>query len=225
MSWSKEFFDSSIGRKVVMSLTGLFLCTFMVAHFTGNMLLYLNDGGLTYNAFSHFMAHNPVIRIIEIVLFLSIIIHIIYAVILTRQNKMARGVGYSVYNGAAASSWFSRGMTFFGIILLIFLTLHIANFFVTARFGELGIDANGNEDLYAFVLKEFSIGWYAGFYFLAMIALCFHLVHGVQSAFRTLGLKHKKYLPVVKFLGLAFAIIFSLGFASMPVYFYLTSIM
>lgn len=225
MSWTKEFFKSSVGKKVIMSLTGLFLCLFMISHLAGNMLLYMNDGGLTYNAFSHFMAHNPVIRIIEVILFFSIIFHVVYAIILTRKNRQARGTRYAVFDGSASSSWFSRSMTFFGLVILIFLVLHIANFFIKARFGTLALDANGHDDLYTYVVESFATGWYAAFYFIAMVMLCFHLVHGVQSAFRTLGMRHKKYLPVVKFLGLAFAVLFPMAFASMPAYFYLTSIL
>lgn len=226
MGWTKEFFASNIGRKVVMSLTGLFLSIFLIAHLSGNLLLFV--GQKAFNEYSHFMATNPFIRIVEIILFISIIFHVIYAIVLTINNRKSRAVKYAVSNPPQESSWFSRNMGIFGTIIFIFLMLHLGNFFVAARFESLPkieLD-NGQEvkDLYTVVVTSFEQWWYTAIYVISMVVLGFHLVHGVHSAFRSLGLRHYKYISLVKNIAVAFAIIFPAGFASIPIYFFIDSL-
>lgn len=225
MGWSKEYFTASIGKKLIMSLSGLFLCFFLISHLSGNLLLFAGDDGLLFNAYSAFMSTNPLIRIVEIILFAAIFGHIIYAAIITIKNKKARKTGYEVSNAGDNSPWYSRWMGFLGMIILIFLVLHIANFFVAARFGDLPSDTNGNHDLFTVVKESFELWWYSLIYVLAMVALAFHLLHGVHSGFRSLGLGHRKYVPIIKGVAVFFALIFPIGFASMPIYFYLNSVL
>ncbi|PSR05465.1 MAG: succinate dehydrogenase [Bacteroidetes bacterium SW_11_45_7] len=226
MGWTREFFASNIGRKVVMSLTGLFLSIFLIAHLSGNLLLFV--GQQAFNEYSHFMATNPFIRIVEIILFISIIFHVIYAIVLTINNRKARAVKYAVSNSSENSSWFSRNMGIFGTIIFIFLVLHLGNFFVAARFENLPKIALDNgqkvKDLYTVVVTSFEQWWYTAIYVIAMVVLGFHLVHGVHSAFRSLGLRHYKYIPLVKNIAIAFAILFPAGFASIPIYFFIDSL-
>lgn len=214
----KGFLKSSIGKKVVMGLTGLFLISFLVVHCFINSLIFFNDGGLTFNIGADFMAHNWLIRAGEIVLFAGLIIHIIQALVLTLENRKARPVGYAKIDGAANSSWYSRSMGLLGTLLLIFLIIHLVHFWVKSRFTGLpGEDANGNENLYAVMQETFKMPWVVIVYCLSMISLAYHLLHGFQSAFQTLGLNHKKYTPFIKKLGVAFSIIIPFIFALMPI--------
>lgn len=218
---SKGFLKSSIGKKVVMGLTGLFLISFLVVHCFLNSFIFFNDGGLMFNTGADFMAHNWVIRFGELVLFAGLILHMIQALILTLENRKARPVGYNVAGGSANSSWYSRSMGLLGTLLLMFLIIHLMHFWVKSRFTGLpGEDANGHENLYAVMQVTFSMLWVVIVYVLAMISLAYHLLHGFQSAFQTLGLNHKKYTPLIKNIGIGFSIIIPFIFALMPILMY-----
>ncbi len=218
---SKGFLKSSIGKKVVMGLTGLFLISFLVVHCFLNSFIFFNDGGLMFNTGADFMAHNWIIRFGELVLFAGLILHMIQALILTLENRKARPVGYNVAGGSANSSWYSRSMGLLGTLLLMFLIIHLMHFWVKSRFTGLpGEDANGHENLYAVMQVTFSMLWVVIVYVLAMISLAYHLLHGFQSAFQTLGLNHKKYTPLIKNIGIGFSIIIPFIFALMPILMY-----
>lgn len=218
---SQGFLKSSIGKKVVMGLTGLFLISFLVVHCFLNSFIFFNDGGLMFNTGANFMAHNWLIRAGEIVLFAGLIIHMVQALILTLENRKARPVGYAKVDGAANSSWYSRSMGLLGTLLLMFLIIHLIHFWVKSRFTGLpGEDANGHENLYAVMQVTFSMLWVVVVYCLAMVSLAYHLLHGFQSAFQTLGLNHKKYTPFIKKLGVAFSLIVPFIFALMPILVY-----
>lgn len=218
MSKKSGFLSSSLGKKVVMGLTGLFLISFLVVHCFLNSFIFFNDGGLMFNTGAHFMATNWLIRAMEVVLMLGILLHIVQALVLTLENKKARPVGYAQINGAANSTWYSRSMGLLGTLLLIFLIIHLAHFWVKSRFTGLpGEDANGHENLYAVMQETFKHAWVVVVYCLAMVSLAYHLMHGFQSAFQTLGLNHKKYTPAIKSLGFWFSIIVPVIFAAMPI--------
>ncbi len=218
MGQKSGFLYSSIGKKVIMGLTGLFLISFLVVHCFINALIFFNDGGLTFNTGADFMAHNWIIRFGELVLFAGLILHIVQALVLTLENKKARPVAYDKIDGAANSKWYSRSMGLLGTLLLIFLIIHLAHFWVKSRFTGLpGEDANGHENLYAVMQETFKIHWVVIVYCLSMISLAYHLLHGFQSAFQTLGLNHKKYTPLIKKTGMIFSIIVPVIFALMPI--------
>ncbi|MBL7930811.1 MAG: succinate dehydrogenase cytochrome b subunit [Bacteroidia bacterium] len=218
MSKKSGFLSSSLGKKVVMGLTGLFLISFLVVHCFLNSFIFFNDGGLMFNTGAHFMATNWLIRAMEVVLMLGLILHIVQALVLTLENKKARPIGYAQVNGAANSTWYSRSMGLLGTLLLIFLIIHLAHFWVKSRFTGLpGEDANGHENLYAVMQETFKHMWVVVVYSLAMISLAYHLMHGFQSAFQTLGLNHKKYTPIIKSVGMWFSIIVPIIFAAMPI--------
>lgn len=205
-----------------MSLTGLFLVTFLVVHCFINSLIFFNDGGLTFNIGAKFMATNWLIRAMELVLFAGLILHMVQALILTMENRKARPIGYAKFDGKANSTWYSRSMGLLGTLILIFLIVHLAHFWVKSRFTGLpGEDANGNENLYAVMQITFAQLWVVILYVLAMISLAYHLLHGFQSSFQSLGLNHKKYTPFIKGFGVCFSIIIPLIFAAMPVLMYL----
>lgn len=218
---SKNFLQSSIGKKLVMGLTGLFLISFLVVHCLLNSFIFFNDGGLIFNEGARFMAKNPVIRIMEYVLFIGLIWHMVQSLILTIDNNKARPVKYEFNNGKANSKWYSRSMGILGSLLLMFLVLHLTNFWVKSRFTGLpGEDANGNENLYAVMQVAFQNPLIVIVYVLGCISLAYHLLHGFPSAFQTLGWNHPKYNPLILKVGTAFAIIVPLIFALMPIAMY-----
>lgn len=222
MSNNNNFLKSSIGKKFVMGITGLFLITFLIVHCFINMLIFFNDGGETFNKGAEFMGTNWLIRTMEIVLFAGLILHIVQALVLTLENKKARPVGYSVVNGAANSKWYSRSMGLLGTLILMFLIIHLKHFWVVSRFTD-HIAHNefeklpGQETLYHEMLEVFENPVVVIIYVLSMISLAYHLLHGFQSAFQTLGLNHKKYTPHIKKCGVVFSIVISVLFAIMPI--------
>ena len=214
---SKEnFLESTIGRKMLMALTGLFLISFLVVHVSINCCIFLNDGGKTFNAASHFMSHNPVIRVLEIGLFAGLLLHMYMSLKLTLKNNKARPVKYHVVDGKANSAWYSRSMGILGSLLLLFLVVHLANFWVPTKKAVF----NGQEhDTFANMKEIFSVDkWYFMLvYLLGVFSLAYHLLHGFQSAFQSLGINHRKYSPLIKQLGVWFSIIVPLLFALMPI--------
>jgi succinate dehydrogenase / fumarate reductase, cytochrome b subunit len=221
MSWLSNALTSSIGRKIIMAVTGLFLCSFLVVHLVGNLQLFKNDGGAAFNIYSHFMGTNPLIRTLEFVLLAGFGFHIYEAIALTGKNRKARGGQAYVEDRIQQNSpWQSRNMGLLGTVILFFLIVHLYNFFYRARFGDLDKDINSNDDLYKLVVTSFHVEWYVALYVLAQVALCYHLIHGFKSAFQSLGLTHRKYTPFVTFLGYGFSVIVCAAFAAMPLYFY-----
>lgn len=222
MNWLVDFLTSSIGRKLVMALTGLFLCLFLVIHLIGNIQLFIQDDGITFNAYAEFMSHNKLIKVASILTMASILLHAIQGILLAVQNRSARGAGYKV-KSAKSSSWASRNMAFLGTILFVFIITHLQNFWYQMKFGSIGTDAEGAKDLYTVVAAAFQQEWLVALYVVAMAALAYHLVHGFQSGFQTLGINHKKYAPLLKFLSVGvFGILIPLAFAAIPVFFYVT---
>jgi succinate dehydrogenase / fumarate reductase cytochrome b subunit len=259
MSEFKQTFNSSLGKKLIMALTGLFLCTFLIVHLGGNLLLFKNDQGFAFNSYANFLTHFPPIEVIAYLLYLSIIVHAVYALVLTIKNRSARPVGYAVAPKSDAS-WSSKNMGLLGSILLLFIVIHMGDFWFTYKYNnvlgfkeyrtnlatnetsvsdykpevaefERSISTENNveivrvKDLHARIQSSFSHLWYVAFYVIAMGAVSFHLLHGFQSAFRTLGWVHKKYTPIVYFFGTwLFAVIIPIGFALMPIIYYIKSL-
>ena len=221
MSTNAGLFSSSLGKKYLMAITGLFLCSFLVIHFLGNIALFTDP--VQFNEYTRFMSSNPIIRVMEIVLVTGFLTHIIDAIILTRANKKAQPVKYAMNKNK--SSWYSRNMGLTGSVILAFLILHLQSFWYEYKFGEvlMTVDSNGDEikDMFTIVKTAFSEWWYSAMYVLAMILLGSHLNHGFQSAFQSVGLRHKKYTPTIKMLGAGFSILITLGFISFPIYFFI----
>ncbi len=254
MSNSKPALSSSLGRKLVMSLTGIFLCTFLVVHLIGNLQLFKDDAGYAFNNYAYFMTHFTPIKVVSYLLYASIIIHAIYAIILSSKNKAARPIGYAQYDGKANSKWNSRNMGILGTIILVFIVTHLQNFWwkyhndqvpyieyrtdlatgataaqeiQAADFNDFQKTVENNveivkaRDLYKQVDFAFDNIGLVILYVIAMAALAFHLIHGFKSAFQTLGVSHKKYVPIIEFLGVwVFGVIIPVLFALMPLYFY-----
>ena len=259
MSEFKQTFNSSLGKKLIMALTGLFLCTFLIVHVGGNLLLFKNDQGFAFNSYANFLTHFPPIEVVAYLLYLAIIVHSIYALVLTVKNRRARPVGYAVQTKSPAS-WSSKNMGLLGSILLLFIVIHMGDFWFTYKYNNIlgfkeyrtnqitgettvtdftpsnadfersystenNVEIVRVKDLHARITSSFSHLWYVVFYVIAMGAVAFHLLHGFQSAFQTLGWVHRKYKPIIYFFGTwLFAVIIPLLFAAMPVVYYIQSL-
>jgi len=211
---------SSIGKKFLMSLTGLFLITFLVVHASINAMIWFNDGGVTFNKYAHFMGSNLIVRTLEIGLFAGLLLHIVDGLMLYKANRDARPVKYAFNNEGANSTWYSRSMALLGTLILLFLILHLANFWVRTRITGIenfGVDAENQENLFAAMLDVFKNPLIVVVYMLGCFSLFWHLLHGFKSAFQSLGLNHLKYNEAIAVLGIAFSIIVPLIFALMPV--------
>ena len=198
---------SSISKKFVMALAGLFLLTFLPIHFVINLLLLKNDP-VPFNKAAHFMATFPVIKIVEIVLIAAILVHISFGVFLQIQNWLARPVGYAV-GQKSETSFFSKFMIWTGASILTFLVLHFFNFF----FIKLGLVHGDPENFYSIAHNLFKIPAYNYIYLTCFLLLGFHLYHAFSSAFQTLGLNHRIWTPVVKVIAWIYAIAIPCGFA------------
>ncbi|MDQ1152526.1 MULTISPECIES: succinate dehydrogenase cytochrome b subunit [Sphingobacterium] len=254
MSKSKPVFSSSIGKKLIMSLTGIFLCLFLVVHLVGNLQLFKDDAGLAFNKYAYFMTHFTPIKVVSYLLYASVIVHVIYAITLSMKNKAARPIGYAKYDGQANSKWNSRNMGILGTVILVFLATHMSNFWwkfhndevpyieyrtdlatgqTTARelqaseFHDYQETVENNvqivkaRDLYKQVDFAFKNVALVALYVIAMAALAFHLIHGFQSAFQTLGFNHRRYIGIVRAIGVwVFGVLIPIGFAIMPLFFF-----
>ena len=217
MNW-KHYFTTSIGKKLQMSLTGLFLILFLVVHCYINAQIFWNDGGEKFEEAAHFMGTNFVIRTIEIGLFAFLLLHIIQGLALWFKNMSRRTVRYAVKAGNATSPWYRRSMGILGSLLLLFLVVHIRNFWGPNRISQTF--GSGELPLYDMMREEFQNPVMVIIYLFGCTALSWHLVHGCYSAFQTLGLTKHRYKRIINGIGVAFAVIVPLLFALMPLAFY-----
>lgn len=226
MSWLTNFFTSSLGRKVIMSLTGIFLITFLVVHLIGNLQLLLHDGGDQFNIYAAFMTTNPLIKTTSYLLYFGILLHAVQGWLIWSKNRAARGSQrYAVHVTRATNTNASaaKNMGWLGTIIAVFLVLHLYQFWLQMKLGTLDpvtIDGETVKNLYIPVAAAFSNIGYVIFYVVCMIVIAFHLYHGFQSAFQTLGLNHRRWSPLIKLVGTIYSILIPLGFAIIPIYFY-----
>jgi succinate dehydrogenase cytochrome b subunit len=224
VKWS-EFFTSSVGKKFVMALTGLFLITFLIIHAGLNACIFAdlpifdsNDNGDMFNRAAYFMGSSWVIRALEFVLFGGFILHIIQGYMLEAKNLSRRGIGYKVNVGNKASKWYSRTMGLLGTLLLLFLIMHISHFWIPSRFTGLAeIEGKPYHNLFQRMVDVFHSPLIVLLYVLGCVSLSYHLLHGFQSAFRTLGVYNSKYVGLINATGTGFAIIVPVIFALMPI--------
>jgi len=227
MSWFTKFFTSSIGQKVIMSLTGLFLIVFLVVHLTGNLQLLVDDQGKSFNIYAEFMTTNPLIKTISYLLYAFILLHAIQGIVIWIKNRRARGndkYAVKVTRTTGTNSFAARNMAWLGIIIFVFLALHLYQFWLQMKLGNLPManyDGEQVKDLFAIVSVAYDNIIFVAIYVLSMVVIAFHLLHGFQSSFQTLGLNHKKYTPVINAIGVAYSILIPLGFAIIPILMYL----
>jgi succinate dehydrogenase / fumarate reductase cytochrome b subunit len=219
MTW-KQVFTSSVGKKLVMGFTGIFLILFLIIHVGLNACIWANDGGKMFNTGAHFMGANVVPRILEIGLFAGLILHIVQGLMLEFSNRSKRGIAYASDYGNRGSKWYSRSMGILGTLILLFLILHMSDFWFPNRAHQNFV--LGEEiDLYAKMKVTFSELWVVIVYVLGCLSLGYHLAHGFQSAFKTMGIHNKRYNQMLTSIGYCFSVIITLAFAMMPVSFYL----
>ena len=221
---------SSLAKKYLMALTGLFLCTFLVGHLAGNLQLFIQgaEGQQAFNEYAEFMTTFPLVKLLSYLTYACVLFHIVDGIVLTTRNRKSRPVGYVKERGSANASWASRNMGLLGTIIAVFLVSHMQTFWYKMHFGEMPMH-DGLKDLHSVVLAFFSpensLGIVAVLgYILAQMALAFHLVHGFQSGFQSLGLRHPKYTPAIEKTGYLFGIGVPLLFAIIPVFLYITQL-
>jgi succinate dehydrogenase / fumarate reductase cytochrome b subunit len=218
MNWFTKFLSSTLGKKLIMALTGLFLISFLIIHLIGNLQLLHDDGGRAFNIYAKFMTSNPLIKTVSYLLYTSILVHALWALFLSLQNRKARGAGYAITN--KSSEWSSRNMGILGTIILIFTVIHMRQFWAEMHWGSVPMatyDGVEVKDLYTIVAFAFDQPVYVILYVVCMVALAFHLWHGFSSAFQTLGLNHLKYNGVINFVGRTLAIVVPAAFAWIPI--------
>ncbi len=215
-----SFLFSSLGKKYLMGLTGMYFVTFLLIHLAGNLTLLL--GAQAFNEYGEAMANNPVIRVASIVGFLLILAHVVDGLLLTISNKRKRPVRYAVSAGNANSTFSSRMMGPLGGLLLIFLIGHLKGLWAVFKFGIDGLPTVRYGDIvmpnrYIVVESLFEQPLAVVFYCVMMLVMALHLKHGFYSMFQSLGLNHPKYTPLIKKAAIGYAILIPLGFASIPV--------
>ncbi len=218
-----NFFTSSIGKKLMMALAGLFLSIFLLVHLGLNSLLVIFDSTDQFNIAAHFMGSNILIKISEVILFGGFLLHIIYGLIVQIYNWLARPISYKVSNNAQ-TSFFSKYMIHTAVIILVFLVIHLTDFYFKAKFfGDVeDVMIHGKEyhNIGALVIAKFQIPGFIIFYIASILFLGFHLLHGFQSAFQTLGLNHKTYSPIVYWIGILYFLIIVAGYSLIPILIY-----
>jgi succinate dehydrogenase / fumarate reductase cytochrome b subunit len=231
------FFTSSIGKKLLISVTGLFLILFLLEHLAVNLLIVFDSSGNLFNQAAHMLETNPIIRIIEPVLLIGFILHIILTMAISIQNQIQLGKNhsgfkrYKVRESSAGSSWISRNMIILGTFVLAFLVVHLINFFWKMRFSgdlllaEVVTDGVVMKNAYALVVATLSHSYTTVvIYVIGAIALGLHLYHGVWSAFQTIGLSNKKWRRILNVIGILFSILVAVGYAFIPLFIMIRSI-
>lgn len=215
-------FTSSIGKKLLMSLAGIFLIVFLLVHMGINLLVVIFEDPMVYNKAAHIMSTNILIKIFEIILFGGFLLHIIYALILQVQNWIARPSRYNKAN-YSNTSFFSKFMIHTAVITLIFLVIHFMDFYIKAKFGhaaEIIVDGVPYHDLASEIVDKFKVLPFVIFYIAAFVFLGFHLFHGFQSAFKTLGMDNRKYTPAIQVLSILYCTLVVAGYSIIPVLIY-----
>jgi succinate dehydrogenase / fumarate reductase cytochrome b subunit len=230
MQEKKGLFKSSVSRKNMMAISGLFISFFLVIHLIGNLILIIPEsffpiefwGNVAnvhdmYNAYSHFLVHFWPVSFIAWILYAFIIIHIVDAIMITYQNNKSRGDKY-VITDRTSSKWYARNMGILGTILAGFIVIHMAQFWL--KYKVLGVE----EDLYNLVVATFKVGWFVLLYVISIIAMGFHLIHGIESAHTSLGLHQKKAVKFIKKFALWFSVALTILYAIIPIIIYFKDI-
>ena len=214
---------SSIARKVVMALSGLFLVFFLLQHFTINITSVIAPD--TFNSWSHFMGYNPLVQfILQPILIAGVIIHFVMGFVLELQNKKARGTSYVKYKGSANAPWVSRNMIYSGLVVLAFLGLHFYDFWVHEMAYKY-VEALPEDPTryYAETVEKFEPFWRTVLYVISFVLLSLHLWHGFASSFQSMGVNNK-YSPAIQKFAKIFAVVIPLGFAFIALYHHLNPI-
>tara|TARA_B100000508_G_scaffold140085_2_gene140008 strand:+ start:12341 stop:13009 length:669 start_codon:yes stop_codon:yes gene_type:complete len=215
-------FKSSIGRKIAMALSALFLMIFLIQHLTINITATFSPE--TFNELSHFMGTNPVVQFIaQPILIFAVVFHFVMGFILEAKNRQARPINYKKNNGAANSSWMSRNMIYSGLVILAFLVLHFIDFWLPEmNYKYIAMNPEDPTRYYEELLHKFHSPIRVGAYVLAFVLLALHLLHGFGSAFQSLG-QNNKYIDGLKKFGVIYSILIPLGFIVTAVVLYMNA--
>jgi succinate dehydrogenase / fumarate reductase, cytochrome b subunit len=211
-----EYFSTSVGRKLLMGLSGLFLCSFLVVHLSINLFVLKSDTGQTFDTYAEFMSTYPLLRPLEIVLFAGFLLHMMFGIWLWYANRKVRPRGYAVNRLSDTSKLSSRVMWITGGFVLVFLILHVNAFFVRSRFFPL------DQTMYEIIRTAFQSPSTVVFYLIALVFLAYHLRHGWQSSFQTFGLLNGKYKGLIEAIGVLFWLLIPAGFALIPILVFLS---
>ena len=217
------FIKSSIARKVVMALSGLFLVFFLAQHFTINLTSVIAPD--TFNDWSHFMGYNPLVQyLLQPILIAGVIIHFVMGFVLELQNRKARKISYASYKGSANASWVSRNMIITGLVVLAFLLLHFYDFWVhEMTYKYIEFRPEDPTRYHAETVEKFVPIWRTVIYIISFVLLSLHLWHGFASSFQSVGFNNK-YSRAIKPLTKLFAVIIPLGFIFIAIYHHLNPI-
>jgi succinate dehydrogenase / fumarate reductase cytochrome b subunit len=205
-----------------MSLAGIFLLLFLLVHMGLNLLVIIFEDPMVYNKAAHWMSTNILIKIFEIALFGGILLHVIYALILQIQNWIARPRRYNKAN-YSNTSFFSKFMIHTAVIILVFLVIHFVDFYFKAKFGhgaEVIVDGVVYHDFASEIVDKFKLLPFVIFYIAAFVFLGFHLIHGFQSAFKTLGYDNRRFTPVIQVLSTLYTVVVVAGYSLIPLLIY-----
>jgi succinate dehydrogenase / fumarate reductase cytochrome b subunit len=217
-----HIFDSSLGKKYIMAVTGFLLFLFVIAHLIGNLQVFLGPEAI--NRYGHFLQSNyELVWPARIGLLALVALHIWSAARLSLENRAARPVGYAVYQ-PVGSTYASRTMLMSGVIVLVFIIYHLLHFTVQTQYINLTgqnfetfLDSEKRHDIFKMMVVGFNNGWVSAFYILGMALLCLHLSHGVSSMFQSIGWKNETYRPLLDKGARALALLIFLGYTSIPV--------
>lgn len=209
----RPLYSYSVGHKLIVALTGLFLCSFLVVHLSINVLLFRNDGGQAFNSWAESMDSSWLIHGLEILLAAGFILHIVYSVRVWIRDQTTRPAGYALNRPSQNSALTSRTMFWTASVVFIFLVVHIKDFWVPTRF-----PGPSKVSYFDMVANAFRSPVYDAFYLIALVLLGYHLRHGFQSAFQTFGLR-SRWRHAVDAVAIIFWLLIPIGFATMPLYF------
>jgi succinate dehydrogenase / fumarate reductase cytochrome b subunit len=213
MKWLLNIIGTSIGKKLLMAVTGLSFCFFLLIHLAGNLAVY--GGKDAFNAYAERLhSLGLIINISEYVLLLFAIIHVLFGATLFYENLVARPVKYSVKKSAGGSSLGSATMPYTGFILLLFVIFHLFNFHFVDK---------SNQTIFQIVVNAFASPEYVIIYVVAVLVAAIHISHGFWSAFQTMGANHPKYMPFIRGASFVYSLIIGIGFGFIPLYILLVS--
>jgi len=223
MKWLLNLFNSSIGQKLIMSLTGLFLCSFLLIHLIGNLQLLYADGGKAFNSYAYFMTNNILIKTVSWGLYAMILLHAIKGILMALNNRKAGGGNRYAVSSNENASWTSKNMAILGSWVFIFIGIHMAQFWGQMHFGDMAlvnIDGVQVKELYGIVVAAYENPLIVVFYVVSMFMIGAHLWHGFGSAFQSLGIRHNKYTPIIETVGKVYSVLIPGAFAIIPIWMY-----
>lgn len=219
---SKGLLSTSVFRKQVVAITGIFLVLFIVGHLAGNLLIFVGPDAL--NAYAEKLKGlGPLLWVMRVALLAAFVIHIYMTIKLSQENRAAGAGRYAVSQPKGDRSLSARAMVLTGLLVFFFFFFHLADFTFTEHEGEASVvvTAEGDErnlGLFGLVWNAFLDPWRSAFYVAAVIGVGMHLTHGIQSLFQSLGITHPRYTPWIQKISVLVGVVVAVGFALIPIY-------